>query len=67
MRKKSSPVAQLLGDYVNVIIDINKNHHITRFNYVYFPATQSLYFVGVVPKNIRKVESYHKLLFGVLK
>ena len=56
------------GDWENVINDVNSNYRITRMNYVYFPNSSRLYFVGYYgPQYVRTInKSYKQFYFGTL-
>ena len=55
------------SDWYNVLNDVNANRKYTRLNYVYFPNSANLYFVGYHrAQYIRKINNYKSFYFGTL-
>ena len=55
------------NDWENVLNDVNRNGAKARLNYVYFPNSSRLYFVGYYNATyIRNINNYKKFYFGTL-
>ena len=56
-----------LGDWANVVTDININGRQTRYNYVYFPMSGNLYHAEFYkPRFIKRITNFHQFYFGTL-
>ena len=55
------------NDWENVLNDVNRNGDKARLNYVYFPNSSRLYFVGYYNAiYIRNINKYKRFYFGTL-
>ena len=57
----------VLGDWANVVTDININGRQTRYNYIYFPMSGNLYHAEFYkPRFIKRITNFHQFYFGTL-